>query len=94
LNPVDFAAVGGRRFILCMGCGLAVTALVWFGKIDGPVFRDIILGTIGVYVLGNTGQKVFEMKTTGLPAGTPVTAPASVDDMPQIIEAKGNAENR
>lgn len=49
---------GGRRFVLTLGCGAACTALVWFGRIDGPVFRDIIIGTVAAYIAGNVVQKV------------------------------------
>lgn len=51
-------AVGGRRFVMTMGCGVACTALVWFTKIDGSIFRDIIIATVAVYIGGNTYQKV------------------------------------
>lgn len=49
---------GGRRFVLTLGCGMACTGLVWYAKLDGLVFRDIILGTVGVYIASNTYQKV------------------------------------
>jgi hypothetical protein len=51
-------AVGGRRFVMTMGCGVACTALVWFTKIDGTIFRDIIIATVAVYIGGNTLQKI------------------------------------
>lgn len=49
---------GGRRFVLTLGCGVVCTVLVWNAKIDGAVFRDIIIGTVGLYIAGNTYQKV------------------------------------
>jgi hypothetical protein len=52
------AAVGGRRFVMTMGCGVACTTLVWFAKIDGSIFRDIIIATVAVYIGGNTIQKI------------------------------------
>ena len=51
-------AVGGRRFIMTMGCGIVCTILVWFGKIDGAIFRDVLIATVAVYIAGNTYQKV------------------------------------
>lgn len=57
--------LGGRRFVMCMGCGVVSTALLWWAKIDGSVFRDIILGTIGAYVAGNAFQKNSEAKYAG-----------------------------
>lgn len=50
--------LGGRRFVMTMGCGVACTALVWFAKIDGAIFRDIIIATVAVYIAGNTMQKI------------------------------------
>ena len=49
---------GGRRFLMTMGCGIACTVLVWFAKIDGAIFRDIVIATVAVYIAGNTVQKV------------------------------------
>jgi hypothetical protein len=50
--------LGGRRFILTLGCGIACTVLVWHAKITDIVFRDIIIATVAVYVAGNTTQKI------------------------------------
>jgi len=53
-------AMGGRRFLLCLGAGMVTTVLVWHGSVDGNIYRDVILGTIGAFVAGNTYQKVKE----------------------------------
>ncbi len=55
---MNLTAFGGRRFLMTMGCGMACTVLVWFAKIDGNIFRDIIIATVAVYIAGNTVQKV------------------------------------
>ncbi len=55
---MNLTALGGRRFLMTMGCGIACTVLVWFAKIDGNIFRDIIIATVAVYIGGNTYQKV------------------------------------
>ena len=55
---MNISAIGGRRFLMTMGCGIACTALVWFAKIDGNIFRDIIIATVAVYIGGNTIQKI------------------------------------
>lgn len=49
--------LGGRRFILTMGCGIASTVLVWFDKIDGMTFSAVIIATVAAYITGNTWQK-------------------------------------
>ena len=55
---MNLSALGGRRFLMTMGCGIACTVLVWFAKIDGPIFRDIVIATVAVYIAGNTAQKI------------------------------------
>lgn len=55
---MNLSALGGRRFLMTMGCGVACTVLVWFAKIDGPIFRDIVIATVAVYIAGNTAQKI------------------------------------
>lgn len=57
MNKV-LTAAGGRRFIMTMGCGVVCTFLVWHAKIDGSIFRDIIIATVAVYIGGNTYQKI------------------------------------
>jgi hypothetical protein len=52
--------LGGRRFILTMGCGIATTFLIWFDKIDGFTYSAVILGTVAAYITGNTWQKKNE----------------------------------
>jgi len=51
-------SAGGRRFLLTLGCGAVCTVLVWCGRIDGMVFRDIIIGTVAAYIAGNVAQKI------------------------------------
>jgi hypothetical protein len=54
--------LGGRRFILTMVAGLATSVLVWYGKITPEIYRDVIIGTVGIYIAGNTMQKNVETK--------------------------------
>jgi hypothetical protein len=51
-------SLGGRRFILTLGCGMACTVLVWHGKVSDQIFRDIIIATVAAYIAGNTVEKV------------------------------------
>lgn len=57
-------SLGGRRFIISMLIGAATALLTYLGKIDGGVYTAVILGTVGVYITGNTYQKV---KANGQP---------------------------
>lgn len=49
--------LGGRRFILTVGCGLFTTMLTWYGKIDSGTYSTVIIATVGAYIAGNTYQK-------------------------------------
>jgi hypothetical protein len=54
--------LGGRRFMLTLGCGMVCTVLVWHVKISDLVYRDIIIGTVAAYIVGNTAQKWAQIK--------------------------------
>lgn len=53
-------ALGGRRFLLTVGCGAATSLLQVLGKLDpaGSTYALVIVGTVGAYITGNTWQKV------------------------------------
>lgn len=51
---------GGRRFFMTMGCAVVNTLLLLFGFISEDIYQNLILGTVAVYVGGNTIQKVGE----------------------------------
>lgn len=53
------SALGGRRFVMTMGCGFACTALVWFGKISGGEFVTVICATVAAYIAGGSAQHIF-----------------------------------
>lgn len=42
---------------MTLGCGVATTALTWFGKIDGNTYSLVIIATVGAYIAGNVTQK-------------------------------------
>ncbi len=56
MNPL-LMRWGGRRFLLCLGCGIVCTLLLIFGYLGETVFRDLIISTLGVFVSGATAQK-------------------------------------
>lgn len=63
---MNFDTLGGRRYVMTMGCGVACTVLVWFGKIDGAIFRDVIIATVAAYIVGNVYQKKVEAGSVSL----------------------------
>jgi len=62
LNQI-ISQCGGRRFLLVLGCGIACSFLVWHAKITSEAFSAIIIATVGVYISGNTYQKVKNANT-------------------------------
>jgi predicted metal-binding transcription factor (methanogenesis marker protein 9) len=83
-----FSSFGGRRFILSLGAGVATTVLAWWSKITPEIYRDVILGTVGLYISGSTYQKVKQS------AGeTTVQVAEATGEAPVTINA-GEAPNK
>lgn len=59
-------SVGGRRFIITMLVQATASVLMWYAKITPETYRDIVIGTSGIFIAGNTFQKKVETtsKTT------------------------------
>lgn len=51
---------GGRRFLLCLGCGFVSSLLVCFGKISGAEYVTVVSLTVGAYVAGSSTQNILE----------------------------------
>lgn len=56
---MNINAIGGRKFVITLGCGVATTVLQFFGKLDaaGSTYALVIVGTVGAYITGNVAQK-------------------------------------
>lgn len=50
--------LGGRRFVLTLGCGVATFILCWNGKISGEVYATVTIATVAAYITGNVTQKI------------------------------------
>lgn len=55
---MNFYTVGGRKFILTLGCGLVNAVLLWFGKLDAAAYATITLATVSVFIGGNVYQSI------------------------------------
>lgn len=56
---MNFTTIGGRKFVIALGCGMATTLLQILGKLDadGSTYALVIIGTVGAYITGNVAQK-------------------------------------
>lgn len=59
---MNFDSIGGRRFFLTLGCGIASFILTWFGKISGSEFVTLTTLTLVPYLGFNTQQKIQGVK--------------------------------
>ena len=52
--------LGGTKFLLSVGSGLATTILQACGKLDpaGSTYALVIVGTVGAYIAGNVTQTI------------------------------------
>ena len=57
-NAEALDAIGGRKFLLSFMSAIACFVLIWFSKLTPEIFRDCVLGLVGVYIAGNAWQKV------------------------------------
>lgn len=46
-----------RKFILATLTLLAATGMLWLDHLTAILWRDVVLGTVGVYIAGNVAQK-------------------------------------
>ena len=52
--------VGGRRFVLAVGCGVVTSVLCWYGKINDVAYSTVVIATVAAYITGNGLQKARE----------------------------------
>lgn len=50
---MNLQRLGGRRFILALGCGFVTALLCWFGKVSGEVYATVVIATVGGFITGN-----------------------------------------
>jgi hypothetical protein len=59
---MNLTALGGRRFLISIGCGAVTALLCWFGKVSDDVYAMVVLGTVGGYITGNVWQRKIDAK--------------------------------
>jgi hypothetical protein len=48
-----------RKFIAAMAVLAAATTALAFDLITALIWRDVVLGTVGIYITGNVAQKAL-----------------------------------
>ncbi len=46
-----------RKFLAAMAVLAAATAALWCDLMTALIWRDVVLGTVGLYITGNVAQK-------------------------------------
>jgi hypothetical protein len=56
---MNFATIGGRRYLIAWGALISASLLQWFGKLDlaGTAYGLAIGATVGAYIAGDVIQK-------------------------------------
>lgn len=57
---MNLKTLGGTKFLLSIGSGVATTWLQAMGKLDpaGSTYALVIVGTVGAYIAGNVTQSI------------------------------------
>lgn len=84
------SSFGGRRFLLSLGAGMASSVLVWFEKISGEIYRDVVLATVAAYITGNTFQKIRQTTSQTAVQVAEITgeAPITIDGASSPIKVE------
>lgn len=51
--------LASRKFILATLTLIAATSMLYLDHLTAILWRDVVLGTVGVYIAGNVAQKVW-----------------------------------
>ncbi len=82
IPEIDFDAIGGRTFVLVLGCSAVNSLMKWFDHLDNGSYTAIIIATVGAYVAANAidkhGQQRADVQKT--------IAAAQVVSPPSIVE--------
>lgn len=59
---MNIDSLGGRRFLLAVGCGFVCALLLCIDKLSDSSFTMIIMGTVGAYIASDTFSRHSETK--------------------------------
>lgn len=57
-----------RKFLLALVTLIVCSVMTWFKLLDANTFKDIVLGTVGAYILGNVAQAALVKPAAASPA--------------------------
>ena len=58
----DFRYLGGRTFVLTVGCGIVTSLMRWFDHLDNASYTMIITGSVCAYLAKTTIERHGEIK--------------------------------
>lgn len=88
IPEIDFDAIGGRAFVLAVGCGAVNSVMKWFEHLDNGSYTAIILGTIGCFIAANAIEKHGKIKAETAIATAEIAATGSTTTVPGALGAK------
>ena len=62
---VPSARLTSRKFLLALATLAAASLLLWWGRIEALVWRDVVIATGGAYITANVTQRVMAAKAGG-----------------------------
>ena len=84
---MNFETVGGRTFILTVGCGVITSSMRWFDKLDNGSWTAVIIASVCAYIAKSGWDEHTKVRADLQRdiAATQATAPppATVDQVAQ-----------
>ena len=84
---MNFDVVGGRTFLLTVGCGLTTSLMRWFDHLDNGSWTAVVVASVCAYIAKSTVDEHTKVRADVQKtiAATQAAAPppATVDQVPQ-----------
>lgn len=59
---MNFEPVGGRTYVLTVGCGVVTSFMRWFDKLDNPTYGMIISASVCAYIAATAVKTHSEIR--------------------------------